>query len=127
MGTPHLSDAEWKVMNAVWADAPTTARRVLDALEADTGWKYSTVKTMLERLVDKGALRTRMDGITSVYTPTLTLEDARRTALHDLADKAFGGMDSLAHFFVVDEKLSSKERRRLAELLRAAPRRRKRS
>lgn len=124
----QLSDAEWKVMHAVWADAPTTARRVLQALEAETRWKYSTVKTMLDRLVDKGVLTAAMEGITTVYQPSLSREEAQKSAMHALADKAFEGtVGSLVHFLVEHESLSAKERRELERLLASARRRRSRS
>mgnify|MGYP002390148889 CR=1 FL=1 len=53
---PALSDAEWKVMRALWARHPATARELLDALAADTGWAYTTLRTLLARLVEKGAV-----------------------------------------------------------------------
>ena len=48
--------AEWKVLLTVWESGPLAARDVVDALEAETGWSTSTVKTLLRRLVDKGHL-----------------------------------------------------------------------
>ena len=50
---PELTDAEWKVMNAVWDRSPTTVREVHGALSASTVWAYTTVKTLMERLVKK--------------------------------------------------------------------------
>ncbi len=118
MSAPHLSDAEWKVMNAVWAEHPTKARAVMHALEDETAWKYSTVKTMLERLVEKGALEAHMEGITTLYTPAMTREEAQRDAVRSLAEKAFGGaLGSMAHFFMQDEQLSAKDRKALQKLL----------
>ena len=52
-----LSDAEWRVMQALWDRGPCRARVVLDELEAETGWSYSTVKTLLARLVALNASR----------------------------------------------------------------------
>lgn len=125
MAERHLSEAEWKVMNAVWGNAPTTARRVLQATEDETGWKYSTVKTMLDRLVDKGVLSAELEGITTVYEPNVSCEDARRGAMQALADRAFGGaVGSMMHFLVENERLPRGERKRLAELLRVERRRR---
>ena len=125
MAGTQLSDAEWKVMHAVWADAPTTARRVLEALEAETGWKYSTVKTMLDRLVDKGALTSAREGITTVYESRVSREDAQRSAMHAFAGKAFGGtVGTMVHFLVEHESLSAKDRRTLERLLADSERRR---
>lgn len=120
MNEAHLSDAEWKVMNVVWETAPTDARTVLEALEDETGWAYTTVKTMLQRLVDKGALRVRKVGIKSVYRPRIERDDAQRGALRALVDKAFGGMSkAMMHMLMSEETLSKRDRATLRRMLEA--------
>ena len=130
-----LSDAEWTVMNAVWESSPATARDVLEHCEAETSWAYTTVKTLLARLVDKGALAERKRANTSMYEPRVTRTAARRSALRSLLDKAFdGAFGPLLQHMVSDEKLSKRDRTELTTMLgeleeerRAAkPRRRKR-
>lgn len=114
----RLSDAEWIVMNALWENFPAPAREVLGRVEDETGWAYSTLKTLLARLVEKGALDTHKRANTSLYEPLITREQARRSALHRLLDKAFDGtFGSLLQHMVAAERLSPRERRRLAELL----------
>ena len=118
MSETRLSDAEWKVMTAVWDGAPATARHVLEALEADTGWAYSTIKTMLDRLVEKGVLEGTLKGITTHYTPLISRDDARRAAAGALAERAFDGeVSSMLAFLVSNEKLSKKEREALRAML----------
>lgn len=120
----QLSDAEWKVMNAVWRDHPATARDVLGTLEKETGWAYSTVKTMMDRLVEKGALKAKIEGITSVYQPVLTQKQARKSALRALKERAFAGASgSLMHFLVGNERLSASDRQELLRLLEEQERR----
>ena len=51
----RLSEAEWRVMNVVWAQAPVSTRDVLERVEDETKWAYTTVKTVLDRLVTKNA------------------------------------------------------------------------
>ena len=117
----RLSDAEWKVMTAVWTSHPAAVRDVLEALPADTGWAYSTVKTMLARLVDKGALAMSKRGNTSLFEPLISRQEARRSAVRSLAEKAFGGaFGSLVHHLLDEEKLSGRERAELREMLREA-------
>jgi BlaI family penicillinase repressor len=50
----ELGDAEWTVMNAVWERAPASARDVLEIVEPDTRWAYSTVKTLLAQARRQG-------------------------------------------------------------------------
>src|SRR5262245_49028623 len=58
--SPQPSDAEWKVLNALWREHPASARDLLDRLSADTGWAYTTLKTILTRMEEKGLVRTQM-------------------------------------------------------------------
>jgi hypothetical protein len=76
-GALKLSDAEWTVMRAVWIQAPATARDVLDRVGRDTDWAYTTVKTLLARLVEKDALGVRMKGNVSRYEPRISRRRAR--------------------------------------------------
>jgi predicted transcriptional regulator len=112
-----LTDAEWTVMGALWERAPASARDVLEAVGDETGWAYTTVKTMLARLAEKGVLAVEMDGNTSRYSPLVTRGDARKGALRALVEHAFDGtVGALVSHLVAEEKLSAKDRRRLAEL-----------
>ena len=62
--------AEWKVLTAVWNKGPLAARDVVQALADETDWSTSTVKTLLRRLVEKGALKTRQVGNSFLYSTT---------------------------------------------------------
>ena len=123
-----LSDAEWTVMQAVWAGAPASARDVLDRVGRDTGWAYTTVKTLLARLVEKDALSVRMRGNVSLYEPLITRRQAQVAALRSLVEKAFDGtVGSLVHHLITEAKLSSRDRRALARMLEEADRKERRS
>ncbi|MFO1051457.1 MAG: BlaI/MecI/CopY family transcriptional regulator [Planctomycetota bacterium] len=116
--TTRLTDAEWIVMEAIWAAPTATAREVLERVHDATGWSYSTVKTQLTRLVEKGVLRETMEGNTAVYTSLLSRADARRTALRSLLDAAFGGrVGTLVQHLADSEKLSTRDREALRALL----------
>ena len=118
---PELSDAEWKVIRALWARHPASARDVLEALHGETGWAYTTVKTLLARLVAKGAAAVRLRANTSLYEPLMTEDEARRTEVKLLVDRAFGGASvPLLRFVLADEKLSAKDRAELREMLERA-------
>jgi BlaI family penicillinase repressor len=120
-GAMQLSEAEWKVMNVLWRAGSGSARDVLEALHGETRWAYTTVKTMLSRLAEKGAVSERTAGAAVVYTPRIRQNATRRAALKSLVERAFGGaMDSFVHHLVSREQLSDRERARLRELLDAA-------
>ena len=114
-----ISDAEWKVMEAVWTHHPTTVREVFEALEAETGWAYSTVKTMLTRLTEKGALAVETRANTRWFSPLVTARQARRSALRSLVDRAFGGaFSSLVHHMVADDEIKGRDRESLEAMIR---------
>jgi predicted transcriptional regulator len=114
----RLTRAEWQLMNALWEKYPATARDICDALPPGTDWAYTTVKTMLSRLVAKSAIEERKVGNASLYEPLVTRRRARLAAIRSMAEEAFdGAFGTLVHFIVEQEKLSPAERRKLRELL----------
>ena len=116
----RLTDSEWQIMNALWDDHPATARELSERLPDEVQWAYTTLKTMLSRLVKKGAVSERKRGNTSVYEPVTTRDRARRTAVTSLLERAFGGAaEPLLHFLASDRALSDGQKRRLAEILDA--------
>ena len=105
-------------MQAVWDRSPASARDVLDAVGAETRWAYTTVKTLLDRLVAKGALSVRMRANTGLYEPLVTREAARHGAVRALLDRAFdGAFAPMLHFVLTDESLSERERAELRAML----------
>jgi BlaI family penicillinase repressor len=87
----RISDAEHAVMEALWEKSPLTAADVCDAVCAKRGWSMPTVKTLLSRLVAKGAVGTEPDGRRFLYTPLLAREDYVGGESRRLVDKLFGG------------------------------------
>jgi len=121
-----LTNAEWKLMNALWKGSPAAAREIEQRLHPDTRWAYTTIKTMLARLVAKGAVSEHKRGNLSFYEPVLTRRRARSTALKLLMENAFeGAFGPLMHFLLDEEKLSASERRHLGALLEAEPKNRR--
>jgi BlaI family penicillinase repressor len=114
----RLAESEWQIMNALWKHKPATARDVADHLPSDVNWAYTTIKTILSRLVAKKAVSERKRGNTSVYEPLVSRQKARRVALSSLLNQAFdGAVEPLLNFLVEDKKLSKKQRQQLARLL----------
>ena len=106
-------------MKSLWERNPASTRDVLEMVHAQTGWAYTTVKTMLARLVEKGAVKVRTRANTSIYEPIVERDDARRSAVRALLDRAFdGALGSLVHFMIDDEKLSKTDRAQLEAMLR---------
>ena len=113
-----LTEAEWQVMNALWAKHPATAREVMDRLPPGVTWAYTTLKTMLTRLVEKEAVSEIKEGNTSVYEPLVSQQKARLHAFRSLLDQAFdGAVGPLVHFLIEERQLTSKQKEELAKVL----------
>ena len=113
-----LTKAEWQIMNALWQAHPATARDVMERLPAGVKWAYTTIKTMLTRLVEKQAVSEAKQGNTSVYDPLVSQRKARISAFRSLVDQAFdGAMGPLVHFLVEEKQLTPKQQAELVTLL----------
>jgi BlaI family transcriptional regulator, penicillinase repressor len=113
-----LTNAEWQIMNSLWEKHPATARGIAGRLPKDVKWAYTTIRTLLARLIEKGAVHEYKEGNTSLYEPILTRDNARRSALATLVNQAFdGAYGPLMHFLVNDQSLTAKQRQALAKML----------
>ena len=115
---PRISDAEWAVMEVVWSAAPVSASDVVDALADRSGWNPSTIKTMLNRLVKKGALKVQAEGKRYLYRPAVSRQACVRGEGRSFLARVFGGdvAPMLAHF-VEDARLTPEQVEQLRKLL----------
>ena len=113
-----LTEAEWQIMKALWAEWPATARQVADRLGDEVNWAYTTIKTMLSRLAEKNAVKETKKGNISIYEPVLTKAGAQRSALKTLVNQAFdGAFGPLMHFLLEDKTLSKNDKEQLRRII----------
>ncbi|MFO0902021.1 MAG: BlaI/MecI/CopY family transcriptional regulator [Pirellulales bacterium] len=113
-----LARAEWVLMEALWARGRGTATDLQKALAADQGWAYSTVKTMLDRLVDKGFVKARRVGNVYEYQPRVKRDSAVSRSLEDVVDRLMqGSVASFVDRLIEDRKLSAQEVSELQDIL----------
>lgn len=87
-----LSDFELAVMQIIWHHQSLTAPDVHRQISGDRKVSYSTVKTIIDRLEEKGALRRqKMQGRTIVYEPTITHDALKKPMVTSFIHKLFGG------------------------------------
>jgi BlaI family penicillinase repressor len=115
---PHISSAEWEVMKVVWKRASCTSQQVFDSL-ASPKWSQATVKTLLNRLLRKGALEFKKNGKSYLYSPAWTEEQCRQLEAESFLDRVFDGALSpmLAHF-VRSHRLSEADLQELERILK---------
>ena len=120
----QISEAESVVMDVLWrGSSPMTSEAVVQALAATHDWQEPTIKTLLNRLLNKGAISAERDGRRYRYVPVLKREDWLSDESGSLLDRLFGGrVAPLVAHFSERRKLSKKdiaELRRLIEELDA--------
>ena len=87
----RISEGEQVLMEVLWADSPLTAAEVTERIDSGKGWSDRTVKTMLGRLLTKGALAHEEDGRRYLYRPAVKREDYVARESSRLVDRLFGG------------------------------------
>jgi BlaI family penicillinase repressor len=88
---PKLSDAEWDIIGAIWDHGPMAARDVFQHVTQNQDWAYKTVKTMLARLVKKGALDYDQIGNSYLYRAAYTREEMAQDATSSFIKRVFNG------------------------------------
>ena len=63
----HITGAEWEIMRVVWANEEVTSKFVSEVLGEKMNWKHATVKTLLNRLLEKNVLKKREKGNKYIY------------------------------------------------------------
>ena len=86
----RISPAEWEVMAVVWEHSSVDAATVAEVLERKKRWALATVRTLLRRLVNKGALKYETEGKKYVYTTRVTMEDCVRQESESFLDRVVG-------------------------------------
>lgn len=89
--TLQITPAELEIMKVLWKQPGIGASEIVDALDGAQDWSPRTVKTLLSRLVEKGALDTKADGRRYLYRPTVAKRDYQKKEAGQLIDKLFGG------------------------------------
>lgn len=103
-------------MEALWRQAPRSAEDVAAEVAGPQGWSEATVKTLLNRLLSKGAIAADKDGRRYLYRPLLARQDYVAAESEDLVGRLFNGsVSSLVMHFSEREKLSAED---VAELKR---------
>jgi BlaI family penicillinase repressor len=95
-----ISESESLVMEVLWTRAPQTADEIAAALGPANNWQDTTIKTFLNRLLKKGAVRAEYEGRRYLYSPVLARADWVDAQSRSVLDRLFGGRVAplVAHF-----------------------------
>jgi len=115
----RLSDFEIDVLTRFWEHDRLSAPELFREIGETRGVTYSTIKTIVDRLEDKGAIR-RVDtaGKTIIYSAAVTRERVREPLVKSFVGRMFGkDRRPLFAQLLRDEKLSDDEISYLRQLI----------
>jgi len=119
----ELTEAEWTIIKAVWDDEPCAAPAIQEKLHPITAWTYSTVRTLMDRMVVKGLLRAETVGHGTLFRSAVTREQAQRGELLYTLKHAFNGaLTPMLQCLLDTGDLSARELSQLEELIKAKKR-----
>ena len=114
----QISPSEWDVMERIWDSGPCTAADVIRQLRQTHDWNHSTIRTLLARLVEKGALEYDVDGPRYVYRAAVSRPQCVRQESRSFLKKVFGGdVEALLVHFAAEASLDQDQIEQLRQLL----------
>ena len=117
----ELTEAEWIIMKVVWENEPCAAGTVQEALANSKDWAYSTVKTTMDRMANKGFLKIRKIRNLQLFSSAISEVDAKRGEFHKMLTRAFdGALTPMMQFLIEHEGLSKAESAQLRKLVNKA-------
>lgn len=88
---PAISEAEHQVMKVIWKDNPVMASEIINVLSEKTDWKPKTIKTLINRLLTKGAIGYEKSGREYNYYPVIEETDFVKTESRIFLKRVFEG------------------------------------
>ena len=114
-----ISEAESVVMEVLWRSTSIATEEVVAALASQQAWQESTIKTLLNRLLKKGAIRAAKDGRRYLYSPVLQRDHWLSAESKGLLDRLFDGrVAPLVAHFSRHRKLTKKDIVDLKQLIK---------
>ena len=115
---PKISDSEWQVMKILWEKSPVTAHYVVKSLSKNTLWSPKTIRTLLNRLVQKKALSFEKEGRQYLYYPIVQQQDCVREETRSFLQRVTGGtLQPMIAAFLEEQKLSKEDIKELKTIL----------
>ncbi|MCJ7779023.1 MAG: BlaI/MecI/CopY family transcriptional regulator [Sedimentisphaerales bacterium] len=113
-----LTEAEWEIMKVVWEKQPCAAGTVQETLAMSRNRAYSTVKTTMDRMVEKGFLKIEKIRNLQLFRSCISQVDAKRGEFRKMLKRAFdGALTPMMQFLIEHEGLTKSEAAQLRQLV----------
>ena len=115
---PKISESEWLVMRVLWSNGSLTANEVVKELSGKTKWKPKTIKTLITRLMKKGAVKFEKEGRKYRYYPAVSQAECVRMERRSFVRRVYGGTTKpMLAAFLEDAKLTAEDISELRKIL----------
>lgn len=115
---PRISDSEWLVMQVLWSSPGLSADEVIDELKGKVTWNACTVRTLINRLLQKKVLKYKKEGRKYRYWPAISRELYVRQERRSFVERVYGGtVTPLLAAFIEETPLSPEEIEKLKRML----------
>jgi BlaI family penicillinase repressor len=115
----ELTEGEWAIIQVVWEKEPCAVPTIQEELEAHKNWHYSTVKTLMDRMVAKGLLTTERIRNLILYRSAITRTEAQTGEIMRAVKRAFdGALTPMMQFLLDSDSLSKKQLNELETMIK---------
>ncbi|MBB6671897.1 BlaI/MecI/CopY family transcriptional regulator [Cohnella nanjingensis] len=115
---PRISEAESEVMKLLWQKEPLSANEIIEQLKQQMDWSDQTIKTFLNRLLKKEAIRFEKAGRNYLYYPLVSHDEYLKSENKTFLNRVYNGAVGLmCAKFLEEEKLSDADIEQLQQLL----------
>ncbi|MGF7087995.1 BlaI family penicillinase repressor [Kroppenstedtia sanguinis] len=115
---PSISEAEWEVMNILWDQSPQTASEVIRSLQEHSDWKPKTIRTLLDRLVQKNVVGVNREQKVYTFYPLYSQKDCQHAEAESFLKRIYGGtLKSMLVQFIQEDSLTEEDIQELRSML----------
>ncbi|WFD08943.1 BlaI/MecI/CopY family transcriptional regulator [Tepidibacter hydrothermalis] len=116
---PQISESELEIMKLLWKNCPLSSSEIISLLsDKKISWSDQTVKTFINRLLKKRALRFEKSGRNYLYYPLVSYDEYIKTENNSFIQRVYdGAIEMLFSKFLEEKKLSDKEIENLQRIL----------
>lgn len=119
---PNISEAEWEVMTVLWKKSPQTASEVNSFLQEKKNWKPKTIRTLLDRLVQKKVIGVNKDQKVYTFFPYYSQDECQLAEAQSFIKRIYGGtLKSMLVQFIEDDSFSEEDINELRSILDKKP------
>lgn len=112
-----LFDSELKVMNVLWREGDTTAKRIAEILGEEVGWNKNTTYTLIKRCMKKGAIRRSEPNF--LCHALIGKAEVQQAETEELINKVYdGSADKLFAALLGSKKLSREQIAHLKQMVK---------